>query len=537
MTSMSNAVEFLKTTTLRAGGLRASLMVAVLAAIVLPAVLIGYLMVDRSYYPALAQEHTQKAEKYADLLQGAMAQPLWDFAPEAGRQILASASLDPSVIQVSVWDDKQHPFLEYRTPNPVQRTEDALRIKRPIKTASATIGSLELVYSLASVRVQANKLSNQLATVILIQAATSVIVLLFFLHRRVLNPIDKLEHAAAILTESNLDVPIPYIGNDELGKLAHQLELMRDSVKRSFSQLESEIIERTRANSEIKALNTNLETRVQERTAELLEANITLAQTLEDLRNAQRTLVQSEKLASLGSLVAGVAHELNTPIGNGLAAASTMEDETSHFRKRLEMGIRRSELEHFIATTEEGSRLVRTSLQRAAELVGSFKQVAVDQIGAQRRMFELAETVHETILTLSPTLKRTHIRLEQDVPSGIMLDSFPGALSQVISNLVNNALIHAFEDRPTGTMRIMAKRADDEHIYIEFSDDGTGIPENNLSKIYDPFFTTKFGQGGSGLGLHIVHNIVTGVLGGEIAVRSVQSEGTTFSMAIPVKAP
>lgn len=540
MSALSRTADFLAERARRLGGLRSSMIIAVLAAIILPAVLIGYIMVDRSYREALSIEHTQRAEKFADLLQASMTRPMWDFSPESGRQVLAAAGLDPSVMRIRVIDEHGATFLDYEQPNARGKTSpdpNVLHIQRTIKTGTTTIGSVELIYSLAPVVPQARKLSDQLAAVILMQVATSIIVLLFFIDRHVLRPITQLEHVAAVLTESNLDVEIPELGKDEIGRLAHQLELMRDSVKRSFAQLETEIIERTKANEAIQTLNASLEERVHERTSELLEANITLARTLEDLRSTQRTLVQSEKLASLGSLVAGVAHELNTPIGNGLAAASTMEDETRRFISRLDQGIKRSELEHFLSVAEEGSRLVRTSLQRAAELVGSFKQVAVDQIGAQRRPFQLAELVQETALTLSPGLKRTRVHFTQQVPADIYLDSFPGALIQVISNLFTNSLAHAFEDGAPGEMRLVAARAGVEHVRIEFSDNGTGIPPAHLGRIYDPFFTTKLGKGGSGLGLHIVHNIVTSILGGEIQVQSEEGKGTTFIITIPLAAP
>jgi two-component system, NtrC family, sensor kinase len=524
------------TTVDRPGGLRSALLMAVVSAIVVPAVLLGYIFVDHTYNRTLTQEHAQKAEKYADLLQAGMIQPLWDFAPESGRQLLKGASVDPSVVRITVRDDSNTLFLEYRNPRQPDET-GAITLRRRVHAENTDIGTIEFVYSVNAATEQARMLSWQLAGVILIQIFCSVVVLFLFLNHRVLRPILALERAAAALSESGLDAPVPPGGRDEIGSLARQFGLMRDSLKRTFDQLENEISERTRANEEIRSLNENLEGRVQNRTLELIEANAALERTLEDLRHAQHTLVQTEKLASLGSLVAGVAHELNTPIGNGLAAASTMEDESILFRERVQQGIRRSELEHYVEVTAEGSRLVRVSLQRAAELVGSFKQVAVDQIGSQRRHFDLAEVVHETIVTVSPTLRRTRHHLIQDIPEGIRLDSYPGPLGQVILNLFNNALTHAFEGRDDGVIRIRAHETEAESVRIEFADNGRGIPPAALDHIYDPFFTTKLGQGGSGLGMHIVHTIVTAALGGEIHVVSQEGRGTTFTVIIPLKAP
>jgi len=300
-----------------------------------------------------------------------------------------------------------------------------------------------------------------------------------------------------------------------------------------------DVTDKRRIENEIRELNANLEERVVERTEELQRTNSELASTLQTLKIAQDELVRSEKLAALGSLVAGVAHELNTPIGNSLMVASTLVDQTRVLTKDYQsgQGMKRSQLETYIADANKAGDILIRNLHRAANLVTSFKQVAVDQTSSQRRSFQLAEMVSEVMLTLWPTLKKTTYQVEQEIPEGISLDSYPGPLGQVIANLVNNALLHAFDGRENGTVMIRAHAAGDDWVEMTVSDDGVGIPQANLTRIFDPFFTTKLGAGGSGLGLNITHNIVTGILGGRIRVNSEVGKGTTFTITLPSVAP
>jgi PAS domain S-box-containing protein len=288
--------------------------------------------------------------------------------------------------------------------------------------------------------------------------------------------------------------------------------------------------ERRRIEEEVLRLNVDLEERVVQRTAELTAA-------LETLQRAQQELVQAEKLAALGSLVAGVAHELNTPIGNALMAASTLSGVTREFASVLEQGaLKRSQLESFMTRAREGAQLVERSLNRAADLVNSFKQVAVDQSSERRRPFDLGEVVGEVIDTLRPNLKRLPWQIEVEIPEGIELQSYPGPLGQIIINLVMNATMHAFEGRSSGRVRVTGGRCGDDKVELRCADDGIGIPAETVGRIFDPFFTTKLGKGGSGLGLSITHRLVTQVLGGQVSVES-SSAGTAFTLRLPCSAP
>lgn len=282
--------------------------------------------------------------------------------------------------------------------------------------------------------------------------------------------------------------------------------------------------------AEIRRLNQSLEQRVAERTTELRHTNERLAHALEHL-------VHAEKLASLGNLVAGVAHELNTPLGNTLLTASHLRNRVRDLQDIFATGaMRRSELAAFIELSRDGLDLIERNLHRAAGLLANFKQVAVDQTSAQRRRFDLRKTVDEVVATLMPGLRKRKLVLAVDIAEGIELDSFPGPLEQVIANIVTNAAVHAFGPDAAGELSIVAEPVGDGEIELRIRDNGCGIPAEIQGRVFDPFFTTRMGQGGSGLGLYIVYNIVTSLLGGSIEVRSTP-EGSCFTMRFPACAP
>jgi PAS domain S-box-containing protein len=299
-----------------------------------------------------------------------------------------------------------------------------------------------------------------------------------------------------------------------------------------------DVTDRKRMESELKMLNTDLELRVSDRTQALDQANRELLATMDTLKHTQDELINSEKLASLGSLVAGVAHELNTPLGNAMVSASTITHDIETMEQRLGEGnLTKSAFENFIRRVKEGTDLTLRSVERSVSLITSFKQVAVDQDSERRRTFDLAQTLHEVLDTLRPGLKLRPLQLEVDFCDAVAMDSFPGPLGQVVMNVVTNAVSHAFDGMQAGVIRVSAVRQSDSVVRVSIEDNGVGIPTEDLGQIFDPFFTTKLGRGGSGLGLSISHRITSKVLGGSITVHSVVGRGTRFDLVLPVKAP
>ncbi len=281
-------------------------------------------------------------------------------------------------------------------------------------------------------------------------------------------------------------------------------------------------------NMRLMETNEILEVRVIERTSLLETANA-------ELRQVMDKLVQSEKLASLGNLVAGIAHEMNTPLSSVLLSASTLAEVSASFRKNFQQGrILKSELEKFIEDCNTGAALIERNAARAGDLISNFKQVAVDTSSTRRRKFDLKQTMNEVMAMLGPQLRSTGHKITLSIPENIEMESYPGPLTQIFTNLVTNSLLHGFEGRKDGQITITAHREYAGKIRLTYKDNGHGIPESLHKRVFDPFFTTRLGTGGSGLGLYIVFNLVTGILEGELTLTSVQNEFTRFVITLPL---
>lgn len=258
---------------------------------------------------------------------------------------------------------------------------------------------------------------------------------------------------------------------------------------------------------------------------------------LQSLKDTQAQLVQSERLASLGGLVAGVAHEVNTPLGIGVTAASFLSEQINKIEQALAEGkLTRNTFADFVKNAKESADILGTNLRRAAELIQSFKKIAVDQSTEERQEIDLDVYINEVLLSLKPKLKCTQHQLLLNCPEKITIETVPGALSQILTNLVMNSLVHAFDEGQRGEIRIDVTRTD-AGVQLVFADNGRGIPQANLAKVFDPFFTTRRAHGGSGLGLHIVFSLVHKVLGGSIHVESEANVGTRIIIDLPLELP
>ncbi|TFW16694.1 ATP-binding protein [Duganella callida] len=306
-------------------------------------------------------------------------------------------------------------------------------------------------------------------------------------------------------------------------------------------------IAHTRREKELQRHREHLEELVSARTAELRaakedaeHANEELTTALDNLSMTQDELVRRDKLAALGALVAGVAHELSTPISNSLVMASSMSERTAALHRGLEAGLRRSELETYLQQAVAADEVVLRNLNRAVALMTSFKRIAVDGGGSQRSRFVLGDLVAELLAAVQAEVRRRGLELIEDVDHWLEMDSYPGPLTQALQHLIENSLVHGFDERPRdgrGSITLSAHDSGNGEIAITLSDTGAGIAAKHLPRIYDPFFTTRLGAGGSGLGLYITHNIITGVLGGRIEAASTPGQGASFMLRLPRVAP
>jgi signal transduction histidine kinase len=328
--------------------------------------------------------------------------------------------------------------------------------------------------------------------------------------RSIVRPLRTLMKTMVAIVSGDYARPVSDLGaRDEIGEMARAVEVFR---KNAIAKQQAEI--------ELKASKEHAET------------------ALRELQAAQRSLIEAEKLAALGSLVAGVAHEVNNPIGISLTVASSFARRSEAIAEEVRSGaVRRSRLEEFIAGSQEAAKQLVANLTRAAELIQSFKQVAVDRSQAERRFFDLKEATEQIVASVRPALKRSAITLTIDFPVDVTMDGYPGPYGQVLTNLILNSLLHGFPDKRGGAMRLAARRLDAGRVEIEFEDNGIGMSEDVQRRAFEPFFTTRRSRGGTGLGLHIVYNLVTRRLGGRLRLESEVGRGTTFRIRLPLVAP
>jgi C4-dicarboxylate-specific signal transduction histidine kinase len=307
-------------------------------------------------------------------------------------------------------------------------------------------------------------------------------------------------------------------GNDEFSKLSVSFNYMLDEIQAN-NQKQREVEE------EIRQLNLNLEEKVTGRTVQLANANKQLQTTLSHLEDSQNKLVEQEKMASLGELVAGIAHEINTPIGIGVTAVSHLNHIIGQLREKFEnKTLTNSFVEDFLSNATNGAEISLLNLSRAADIISNFKLIAVDQSSDQLRKISLNSYLHDVLMSLSPQLKKYKHTITIECDDGLEVHIRAGALVQIITNLIMNSIFHGFENIENGSINITAKTIDAE-IHICYQDNGCGMSPLALTKLFDPFYTTKRGQGGSGLGASLVYNLVTQGLNGRISASSVLKQG------------
>lgn len=277
----------------------------------------------------------------------------------------------------------------------------------------------------------------------------------------------------------------------------------------------------------------DLKSQVEKQTTELKATNDHLLKTLIELNETQESLAEADKMAALGGLVAGVAHEINTPLGISITAVSHLDDSAQQFKSKFESGqLTKPDFLKFIDTSNESIRILTNNTAKAAELIKSFKQVAVDQSSEGKRSFDLKDYLDEILLSLKPKIKHSHHQIDVSCDKGINVNSYPGALSQIITNLITNSLMHAFETTDKGKISISATTKD-ASVLLVYKDNGKGMSEEVLEHLFEPFYTTKRGSGGSGLGAHIMYNLVVQKLQGSIQCKSSLGQGAEYSISFP----
>lgn len=520
--------------------LRYVLLLALLAGLMVPSWL-AFVYERQEVQQRLSKELASDRDRYAELLAVSLREPLWQLAQGFAEPLVDKIMEDPKVSAIVVRRLPEGQVFMQRGEPRASQTEPA---EREIRMQGNTLGTVTVHVNEDGV-VAATSAAQQRFFWRTAFISLSAILLIFnTLHWRLTRPIDTLVKQSEALADGRLNEEMVWQRNDEVGRVGRSLENTRRALAKLVGELRdvntslrSENEQRKKAEAEIARHAEALESRVAERTSELSDANATLSVTLDNLRQTQNDLIESRKLASLGRMVAGVAHELNTPIGNALTVGSTLGQRVRDVQQQAETGqLKKSGLTEFLDATLEGSEVLERSLARAASLVTRFKTLAESDATEKLSTFDLQEVATVACATIQNGLRGSSIQLINEVPAGIPMTSYPDLMTQVLINLLGNAQIHAFEGQPSGEIRLQAvSRAD--MVEITVSDNGIGIAPEMESRIFDPMFTTRLGRGGMGLGLSVVHNIVTRQMGGKVQLQHVLPHGACFVLSLPLIAP
>lgn len=443
---------------------------------------------------------------------------LWDFQDKAIEQQLVGIQSLPFINYVYLTTPQGS---EYSAGEPLQSHEKSQKFDIVYK--GEQIGRLQVDANYQEIY---DRLKQKAWVILFTQfvktmlAALAIVAIVYWFITR---HIYKIEEYATDFTVKQIDQELMLDGNrkqkDELDELVNALNNMRLLVKNEFKlRLESE--------QQLSEFNHHLERKIQVRTQELENS-------LSQLKETQATLVQSEKMVALGQLVAGIAHEINTPLGIGVTANSVLLDGVKNVTKELSEGsLTKSQLEQFLTDQEETAVMLQRNLDRAVELIRSFKSVAVNQTSDKLHSCDINQLITEVLATVKTMFKGKDYNIEVDVPKGFYLYTYPGAWTQILTNLLLNSHIHGFEFNRTGNILIKIE-ADAERFYMTYQDDGAGIREDIINNVFDPFVTTKRGHGGSGLGLNILFNLVFEKLNGRVKVKNLE-QGCQFTFDCPM---
>jgi signal transduction histidine kinase len=408
-------------------------------------------------------------------------------------------------------------------------TGSIFEVIKPIKLDNDIIG---YIYLRSSAQSLDRLTTNSILITLIVLAASMVVcfVLTLKLQKSITEPIEKLVNLVQRISRQR-----DYSGRAEQTSIM-ELDILAESFNDMLDRTQEHIHGQKQAEEEQRKLKASLEEKVNQRTTALKEANQELIQTLEKLHQFQRQMVQNEKMASLGDMVAGVAHEVNTPIGLGVTASTMMLDRLNHLEKEFESkALKASTLAKFITEGQENLNIIYRNLNRAAELISSFKQVAVDQSTENSRVFSFSQLMDEILLSMRPKLKKLSHKINLHCKEDLFIETKAGPINQIMINLIMNSIIHGFEFIKDGQIDISVNMISQGKIRLVYKYNGKGIPEHLRKRIFDPFVTTKRGQGGSGLGMHLVYNLVTQALNGSISISSEENLGVEFQIIFPVK--
>jgi len=496
-------------------------------------------------YSRIPDRLNEKLQTTTEVTALAVSDPLWNYNLEGIATIGDSIFSDKEIYAVQIKDLRKGLIYTRSIQN-----EDSDLLNGPYNTYSQKhkifqgdvyIGDIEITMLDVYLTQSAKDVFNERINDMLIQLVI-LIVFISLISLTITNPLKKLEIGAIELAEGNYTNKIDVSSHDEVGMLAEKFNYMAQHIES--------------ANEELVQMNNMLEDLVKERTNQLIKTNEYLEQTLAEseetqaelqikndeledtlgaLQETREELIHTAKSSLTSQLVAGVAHEINTPVGVSLTTSSFLHNEVEKLLKASSEGkLTKKDFIDHLQAIDEASKTIQRNLENSASLIESFKQVAVDQTGQRKRTFNLKQYYEEVIKNLNSAFKHTQHEVVVQCPDNINLDSYPGAYSQILTNLLMNSLDHGFENTDSGEIKIQVEKPNN-WIIIVYSDNGKGISPKDLPHIFVPYYSTAHSRGGSGLGLSVINNLVTTVLGGTIKCESTLGEGTTFTIRVPEK--
>jgi len=521
-----------------------SLLVAVLAVSSLFVVFQTLVQLNNDYQLGLS-EIDRRFEQINLSYQGGLSRSIWEVNNSQIESTIEGMLQLPDVVKVivteSVSNEEQGPILaQVGSVSDAGFRQKIMPIMIESRGQQVQIGALDVVISLENLY---QELYGTVIFVLIFQLIKTFLMSAFILaifHFLVTRHLVILAEFASDTSVNNLDEALVLKrkvndGSDEISMMLKAINDTKNNLKKLIEtsdasvKMQLEIVQREQKEQSYKVFQKEIEAKNQK----LADSNSELESTIQALKNTQDKLVNSEKMAALGGMVQGVAHELNTPIGLSITGASHIQNDTNKIIKLLcENKMKKSNLDDYLEETSNLTKSICISLDKAANLIRSFKLVSVEQHEELQQNFDVRDNLTDILYSIEPSLKEKNIVIINEIDEGIRLCSFPGVFYQIHTNLINNALLHAFEDRESGVITITGSYRDNK-LYLSFKDDGNGMNAEVLKKVFDPFFTTKRANGGTGLGMNIIYNLVNDKLLGVVDVESSVGEGTTFSFSIP----
>ena len=477
-----------------------------------------------------SERFQNKIDLYSSMLPKLFANAMFNYDNRMINYLANAVDVDPEISRLEIRNENGEVTLRQMKPLGGTPTESKMRVKQE----DMELGELTLEYSDALIQGKIRQtLLYYVALLVTLLAALGAIV--FWTSFSITRPLYQIIELVRQISAGEPEGETKIVAQGELAVLLNAIRSMRTEIterEASILKVKEEVfaheLEITLGKQQLE-----LEREAHQKT-EALRGQ--LQATLDDLKKTQQQLVMSEKMAGLGGLVAGISHEINTPIGNSLVTASFLGEQSREFLTLVGSGsMKRSQLEEYLRTISSSTELINTNLQRAADLIRSFKQVSVDQTSDAERSFNLSDYLASVVKSMYHQFKRTPYQINVDCPENIFVSSYPGAISQILTNFMMNSLKHGFRDRTEGTISIHARLIEPDSLEIIYGDDGRGMDEENLFHHFEPFYTTMRNNGGSGLGVYVVYNLVTQRLKGGIHVESAPDKGIKYIIQFPVR--